>query len=264
MRDRACWWYLNWCVRRGRIIAVIPEPTLKAEVLFNTQRVSALLAVGTAAAATPPAIPPTGREIIEAAFDAGFLVLRSPRIAWGTLYSVPPERWAPDILYSVSERQQRESEFVRHFNNYPLELIKDYGEKLSSAHGLGALPQNAQYALAASLNKITIDRFLWRQGLAAQEASPVVAASVSAFQKQLRNLLADWVDFEVVGVHYAYGFDVLCSQDRGTNPNSIFGATHQADVRIKFGIRVMNITELTKECLSRFWFPLTTWSPPNG
>jgi hypothetical protein len=139
----------------------------------------------------------------------------------------------------------------------------DYGEKLSKVHGLGALPQNARYALPASLNKITIDRFLWRQGLAAEETAPVVTASVSAFQKELRNLLADWVDFEVVGVHYAYGFDVLCSQDRGTNPNSIFGATRQADVRNKFSVRVMNITELTKECLSRFWFPLTTWSPPN-
>ena len=24
-RDRLCWWYLNWCTRRGRIIAAIPE-----------------------------------------------------------------------------------------------------------------------------------------------------------------------------------------------------------------------------------------------
>jgi hypothetical protein len=259
MRDRACWWYLNWCIRRDRIIAAIPEPALKAEVLPNAQRVSALLAVGTSAAAMPPTIPPTRQEIIQAAFDTGFFVLRSPRIAWGALYPVPPERWAPDTLHSQSERQNRESVFVRHFNNYPLELIRDYGEQLSKAHGLAALPQNAQYALAASLSKITVDRYLWIDGLAAEETAPVVTASVSDFQKKLRNLLADWVDFDVVGVHYAYGFDILCSQDRGTNPNSIFGVTHQAALQRTFDVQVMNITQLTRICLSRFGIPLTTW-----
>jgi hypothetical protein len=259
MRNRACWWYLNWCIRRGRIIAAIPEASLKAEVLPNVQRVSALLAVGTAAAATPPTIAPTRLEIIQAAFDMGFLVLRSPRIAWGALYPVPPERWAPDAVHSQVDRQARESVFVRHFNNYALELIKDCGEQLSKAHGLAALPQNAQYALAASLNKITLDRYLWREGLAAEEAAPMVSATVSAFQKQLRNLLADWVDFEVVAVHYAYGFDILCSQDRGTNPNSIFGAPHQAALQDMFDVRVMNIIQLTRACLSRFGIPLSTW-----
>jgi len=259
MRDRACWWYLNWCVRRGRIIAAIPEASLKTEVLPNVQRVSALLAVGTPAAATPPSIPPTRLEIIQAAFDAGFMVLRSPRISWGALYPVPPERWAPDTLHSQSERQTRESAFVRHFNNYPLELIKDYGEQLSKAHGLAALPQNSRYAAAATLNNITLDRYLWRDGLAAEETLPVVPASVSAFQRKLRNLLADWVDFDVVAVHYACGFDILCSQDRGTNPNSIFGATHQATLRSTFHVQVMNIIQLTKMCLFRFGFPLTAW-----
>jgi hypothetical protein len=191
MRDRACWWYLNWCIRRGRIIAAIPEPTLKAEVLPNVQRVSALLAVGTQAAATAPPIPPTRHDIIQAAFNTGFLVLRSPRIGWGSLYPVPPDRWAPDILHSQSERHDRESVFVRHFNNYPLEAVKDFGERLSKAHGLGALPQNAHRVALASYNNMTVDRFLWRQGLAAEEAKPVATGSVGAFQKELRNLLAD-------------------------------------------------------------------------
>jgi hypothetical protein len=135
-------------VRRKDLIG---STEYSSEVLPNVQRVSALPAVGTAAAATPPYIPPTRLEIIQAAFDTG-LVLRSPRIGWGALYPVPSERWAPDTLHSQSERQSRESAFVRHFNNYPLELIKDYGEQLSKAHGLAASPQNARYLTAASLN----------------------------------------------------------------------------------------------------------------
>jgi len=88
IRDRLCWWYLNWCIRRGRIVAVIPEGVLKAEVLPIADRVSALLAIGTAEAANTPRIGQTRLEIIQAAFDAGFRVLRSPRIAWGALYPV--------------------------------------------------------------------------------------------------------------------------------------------------------------------------------
>ena len=92
----------------------------------------------------------------------------------------------------------------------------------------------------------------------------MVAASVKDFQKTLRSLLADWVDFDAAAVHYAYGFDVLCSQDRGANANSIFGATHQTALQGTFDIRVMNIVQLTRACLFRFGVPLSTWSSQNG
>lgn len=61
IRDRLCWWYLNWCIRKGRIVAGIPEATLKAEVLPNAARVSALLAVGTSKSLSDHW--PEGREV---------------------------------------------------------------------------------------------------------------------------------------------------------------------------------------------------------
>ena len=226
IRDRLCWWYLNWCIRRGRIVAAIPEGVLKAEVVPIAERVSALLAVGTAAAANAPRIGQTRLEIIRAAFDTGFRVLRSPRIAWGALFPVPEERWAPDEIFTQAERLDRESVFIRHFNNYPLEAIKDYGEQLSKAHGLATSAKAAQYGWIAAQSKTSLDRILWREGLAAEEASPAVELSVPAFQTKLRALMADWVDFDVAAVHYAYGYNILCSQDRGRNLTSIFSATH--------------------------------------
>jgi hypothetical protein len=259
IRDRFCWWYLNWCIRRGRIIAGIPEATLKSEVLPNVERVSALLAVGTAAAATPPTIPETRRQIIEAAFDTGFAVLRSPRISWGALYPVPPEWWALDTVYSQSDRLDRESTFVRHFKNFPLEALKDYGEQLSNAHNLRASPAGIAAATGAAMNKITIERYLWREGLDAEESRPVLEASVKAFQSKLRNLLADWVDLDVVGVHYGYGFDILCSQDRGPSPTSIFSPSNRTVLETMFNVQIMNVVQLTNMCLRRFGLPLTTW-----
>ena len=259
IRDRLCWWYLNWCIRRGRIIAGIPEATLKAEVLPNVQRVSALLAVGTTAAATPPTIPETRRQIIQAAFDAGFTVLRSPRISWGALYPVPPERWASDAVYSQSDRLDRESKFVRHFKNFPLEALKDYGEQLSNVHNLGASPPGIAAATGAAMNKITVERYLWREGLDAEETRPLLEASVKVFQNKLRHLLAEWVDFDVVAVHSAYGFNILCSQDRGPSPTSIFSPANRTVLETIFNVQIMNVLQLTRMCLRRFWLPLNTW-----
>jgi hypothetical protein len=257
--NRLCWWYLNWCIGRGRIIAGLPEATLKAEVLPNVQRVSALLAVGTAAAATPPTIPETRRQLIEAAFDTGFTVLRSPRISWGALYPVPQERWASDAIYSQSDRLDRESKFVRHFKNFPLEALKDYGEQLSNAHNLGASPAGIAAVTGAAMNKVTVERYLWREGLDAEETRPLVEASVKVFQAKLRNLLADWVDFDVVAVHYAYGFSILCSQDRGPSPTSIFSPANRTVLQTIFNVQIMNVLQLTRMCLRRFGLPLTRW-----
>jgi hypothetical protein len=75
----------------------------------------------------------------------------------------------------------------------------------------------------------------------------------------VRGMLADWVDFDVAAVHYAYGYDILCSQDRGKNATSVFAAAYASTLTATFDVRVMNITSLTKVLLGRFWFPLRTW-----
>jgi hypothetical protein len=263
MRNRLCWWYLNWCIRRGRIIAGIPEGALKAEVLRNNDRLTALLAVGTPAAAALPEIAPTRQQIIAAAFATGFVVLRSPRISWGTLVAIPEGRRAPDTVHTQADRLNRESAFVRHFGNDPFEALKDYVERLSAAHELATPAKRAEIGWIAAGHNVTVDRLLWREALAAEASVPIVEPSVEAFQKRLRTLLADWVDFDVAAAHYAYGYDILCSDDRGTNLTSIFSPNHAATLRTNFGVTVLNVLGLTSLCLRTFWFPICKWDHPG-
>ncbi|MGY3602759.1 MULTISPECIES: hypothetical protein [unclassified Bradyrhizobium] len=87
------------------------------------------------------------------------------------------------------------------------------------------------------MNYISLDRFLWREGLAAEKAGPKLHSSVGAFEKVARDRLADWADFDMVAAHYAYGYDLLCSEDTGSpRSNSIFGAAYAADVTGLFGL----------------------------
>jgi hypothetical protein len=51
--------------------------------------------------------------------------------------------------------------FIRHCNEYPLRALQNFGEQLSKAQGLAAV--NQQFAHAAALNNISLDRYLWRK-----------------------------------------------------------------------------------------------------
>jgi hypothetical protein len=233
-KSRIVWWYVKWCIRRGRIRAAIPEAAFAAEVLPNEDRIGLILAVGTRRAANPPPIPEGRRALIQAAFRQGFRALRGGRIAYGDLVGVQASQWAQDENFPITERQKRFSKFIRHFGDYPKEALKNLGETLSAAHGLAS--RNAHKAPAPALNNVSLDRFLWREGLGAEEQAPLQHASAEKFRNVTRHLFADWADFDMVAAHYAYGFDLMCTEDKG-NPrsDSIFGAPYVADLeRVAF------------------------------
>jgi hypothetical protein len=98
------------------------------------------------------------------------------------------------------------------------------------------------------------------EGIGAEKKNPRQHASVEAFEMVVRDRLADWADFDMVAAHYAYGYDVLCTDDTG-NPrsNSIFGAAYAADVEGKFGVTIVSLLQLAGLCWRRFGFPLRTW-----
>jgi hypothetical protein len=251
-RRLACW-YIQWCIRKGRIRAGIPEAAFAAESLQNTQRVDLLLAVGTST--PPPAIPAVRQEIILQALQVGFRAMHGPRIGYGALPTFDLAHWAADERYPIGERQDRMSAFIRHFNEYPLRALQGFGEQLSRGHGLAA--QNQRFAQAAALNNITLDRYLWRKGIAAEEAALRNHPSLDAFLKALRKLLADWADFDIAATHYAYGYDLLCTEDKGKlASNSIFGAQHTSDVQGVFNVQPITALDLAALCWQRFRLPL--------
>lgn len=261
-KRRIAWWYINWCIRRGRIQAAIPEAAFAAEVLPNVDRIELILAVGTAKAANPPPIPEGRRALIQEAFAMGFRALHGARIAYGDLVGAQASQWAQDDRFGIAERQNRFSDFIRHFGDYPKEALINLGENLSVAHGLAA--KNPNRAHAAAMNKISLDCFLWREGLAAEKRAPLTYGSVDELQKIVRNLVSDWADFDMAAAHYAYGYDLLCTEDKG-NPrsDSIFGASYAADVSGRFGVKTISLIDLAALCWQRFGFPFRTWRHPS-
>ena len=259
-KRRVAWWYIQWCIRRDRIQAAIPEAAFAAEVLPNVDRIDFLLAIGTPRAANPPPIPDGRRKLIQDAFALGFRVLHGGRIAYGAIVNVQNDQWAPDDNIEIQVRQRRFSKFVRHFVELPLEALKTLGETLAAAHGLAAM--NPGKMQAAAMNGVSLDRFLWREGIGAEKRNPRQYASVEAFEKVVRDRLADWADFDMVAAHYAYGYDFLCTEDTGhPRSDSIFGAPYAADVNGTFGVRTISLLNLAAHCWNRFGFPLRTWRP---
>jgi hypothetical protein len=257
-KRRLAWWYIQWCIRRGRICAGIPEAAFAAEVLPNVNRIDFLLAIGTPRAAAPQPITSGRRELIREAFALGFRVQHGGRIAYGEIVDVQRDQWAADDKIDIRDRQDRHSKFVRHFAEFSFENLKTLGESLSIAHGLAAM--NPGKAQAAALNGISLDRLLWREGLDAEQKNPSRYTSVKEFEKDLRHRLADWADFDMVAAHYAYGYDFLCSEDTGSpRSDSIFGASYVTDVTGLFGVKVVSLMSLAELCWNRFWFPLRRW-----
>lgn len=255
-KRRVCWWYIQRCIRKGRINAAIPEAAFAAESLRNTDRVDLLLSIGTST--QPPSIPPTRQEVISAALETGFRIMHGSRIGYGAQPKFAPGDWAADTPYSDSERQNRMSAFVRHFGEYPLRALQDLGEQLSASHNLGA--SNQTYLQAAKLAQVSLDRYIWREGIYAEAKSPRNHTTPEAFLRRLRKLMADWADFDIAATHYAYGYDLLCTEDKGKLvSNSIFGAQHAGDVSGKFNVRSITALELAGLCWKRFRFPLRTW-----
>ena len=189
------------------------------------------------------------------------MVLRCPRIAYGSLYPVPPVSWAPDTLHYQSERQNRDSIFVRYFHNFPLEAIAEFGEKLSVAHRLASLPRHSHLARSA-VGSTDIDRYLWIEGLHAEEKNPTLHSDVKEFHKKVRNLISDWIDFDIVSSHYAYGYDVLCTQESGRSNSSIFSQKYRAVLTSTFGIQIVDVCLLSKMCWNAFGYPIRSWTTP--
>lgn len=200
-------------------------------------------------------------EIIRNSYNVGFRVMHSPRIGYGALLTVPNECWATDVSHTQKERQKRESDFIRHFNNFSFEALKDFGEQMSIAHGLSQLPKNNKYISAAAMNSIALDRYLWREGLEAEEKNVKVHSSAKIYQKKLRALLADWVDFDIAGTHFAYGYNILCTGDKGgPSSNSIFAPFYAGATTGVFQLQIMNISELSAYCWNQYGFPIKLWT----
>ena len=133
------------------------------------------------------------------------------RIGYGEIVRVQPEQWATDDNIPIQERQDRFSNFIRHFGESRLQALKRFGEQLAAAH---RLPVNSRVAMAATMRGVSPYSLLWREGMEAERDHPLQHSSVATFEEALRDRLADWADFDIVATHYSYGYDLLVARKR--------------------------------------------------
>jgi hypothetical protein len=261
--QRLCWWYLNICIQKRRIIAAISEASLKAEALRNCDRTELLISIGTTKASSRPAIPQARQKVIRAALKLGFRILHSHRIGYSAVYSVDPTDWASDVHHSSQQRQHRESMLNSDLGDTGYRRLCDFGEQLAVTHNLHKRPQNAYKAYFAQLHGITLARFLWRDGLAAESAAPRLYKTIDEFEKQLRNYMAEWADLDVVTSHYGYAYDILCTEDQGKLPGTVFSTATRQSLETTFALRFMTVRQLSFHCLVRFAIPIISWPQIN-
>lgn len=232
-------WYLGICIQRRRIMPAIAEVSLKAEVIPHIQRVALLLSAGKYAVS--PEIEERRLETLDRMFRIGFKVLRTPRIAYGAVCSVPKENWALDVLHTQEQRQLRYDRFVQHFKDYALQALVSFGNDLVGIHRLKEPSAS------------------WIHGIASEEAQPKKYRSIQEFQGKLRQLLSEWADFDIVATHYAYGYEILCTEDRGRSETSIFSKQKADELFTSFNIQIRSLSDVAKLCWSLHKYPLTTW-----
>ena len=116
-------------------------------------------------------------------------------------------------------------------------------------------------ARPAKMLGISAERYLWRDGLYAEDDKQKLFPTPQAFHKAFRNVMSDWADLDIAATHYAYGNDVLCTEDKGSpKSDSIFGPKYIGDVGSTFAVRIMSLDAFARECWSRFGLPFVTWS----
>lgn len=258
MAHRTYRWYLNRCIRKGRIVAAIAELSLQAEVLPNEMRVALIVSAGRRPHGL--VVPPDRASLIQSALNMGFRILRNNRIAYAAVYPLTDADWAIDRRHNRKQRLDRESAINRALNDRALEALKDFCEPLATKHRLPSDPRYATRAWIAKAQNVSLSRILWREGLAAEASAPSFYPNIDAFHSAFRKVMAEWADFDVVTGHYAYGYDILCTDDKGRTSGAIFSSTDRARLSRDFGIQFMTLEELAFDCLRRFWFPILRWS----
>jgi hypothetical protein len=179
-------------------------------------------------------------SIIGRAFQSGISVLHVPRVALASFVSVPAQSWASDAKYSVQDRQARASSFVRLYPQIGPQQLKALGAALVTLHAIDVssikhfpgLPPRKELA--------------WLKGIVAEYDTPRQFSSPERFSRHIRDLIAEWMDVDILASHYGYGHDFFCTLDEagGTGSDGILHASNRVALAQDHGIRIVSPVEL--------------------
>src|SRR3954468_4917016 len=226
----------------GQIEPYLSEASLSLEALPREARLNEFFRSW--AMDDPVKLPlssPVRQNVFEQAFALGFKVLRVPRIALKALLEIPARSWAPDAIYPQNERQERFSQFVRALPEDRLEHLKRLGTELAKTHNL-----QPNQEVAKKLGTTVAEASLWIRGLIAEFDHPLKFSTQKRYVNEVRDLVAEWFDQDILASHYAYGLDYFCTMDEAGNAGStgILSSTQRGQVEAQSAIKIVAPEEL--------------------
>lgn len=193
-----------------------------------------------------PELPAQRISVINDALALGIKVLHVPRVALGSFYDVAEEDWAKDQNFPIAVRQNRYFTFARSFPEIGSGALKKLGAELVASHSLST--QHLSH-LEALPSWPKAEDMMWMQGLLAEFDEPKNYPSQKKFIKEVRDLVAEWNDLDILASHYAYGNDVFCTLDsaKGAGATGILHPNQRERLQADFQVVVMSPEELVAQ-----------------
>ena len=196
---------LRAAIKSGHVQAFVSEASVFVECLGFAEKLAYLAVAGT----EDPRPAPDARRVV--VFDKlarlGVRLLHAPLIGAERFITMP---WADDDVHPREERVDRFGAFCR---QYPMHKpIVDFGSQL--------LTQQEPLPPPKAVETENGRKFELRQGWAVAIKRAWDRGDETA-RKTLRNtvgpMISEWSDVLILGSHYAYGLDIFCTVDEGSN-----------------------------------------------
>jgi hypothetical protein len=220
-----------------KVQAFVSEATLFIECLSFEDKLTYL---SVATTKNPrPAPDPRRIAVFTDLGSIGVKLLHAPLI--GAEIFIPGLVWADDEVYSADERHIRFGSFICGYARH--DPIRKIGQKLLT----GQAPVPAGRRTQTGPDSFSVETPQdWAIAIK-REWDSQDDAGRKTLRKQIGPLIAEWCDTLIVGSHFAYGNDILCTADEGKNAGSgsVLFHGNRASLRQQ-GISIRSPTDFLK------------------
>ena len=233
---------LREAVESGRVSAYVSQTSLGLEALNHKQRIDEFFREWATKLShiTLPTPAAKRLQIADAVFSLGVKVLKVPRVALGSLVQVPDSSWAESAIYPEGERQRRFDSLIGSFPEKGPAPLKQLGVLLARLHRYDTS------CIPCFPGSPPPEELIWIEGIVAEFDAPRRFKNRKAFVREVREIVAEWYDLDMIASHYAYGNDYVCTFDeaRGTGSDGILHCDVRLQLRADFGISCLSPREL--------------------
>lgn len=233
---------IRQAIEHGTVVPFISEASLTLEALEKTDRIDKVFR-GKAKHNRKFQIPQLNaisKEIIEKSLAFGMKVLRVPRIGLPPYLEVPESCYARDEVFTQAGRQARHEAIVGDFPDRGLKPIQLFGAELAELHGFDPS------TIVIKRSDFTDYQHFWMDGIVAEYDNPKRYSAPEKLVDKVRNLIAEWFDYDIVCSHYAYGNDLFCTRDAAgaSGSNGILSSANRQLLEKNYAIVMVSPAEL--------------------